>query len=265
MNIGISTANFYPQLDTEDIIELYGKNNIKYVEIFLNTYYEMEEDYIKKLKEGLDKYSINCSSIHVMSAMLEPWLFDLHRRRREDFFKTFRNTLKLMEILDTKVYTFHGPSKYIIENASLEHIADCYNRINYAAGEKELYVAQENVVYMASGNPNFIKDIKEHVKYPMHFTLDVKQVRRSNYTLDEFINAMGTNIVNLHLSDGDSNNSCLNIGEGNENFKEIFKKMENINYKGRGILELYRKDFKDIKDLKSGLRILEKLDDEREY
>lgn len=258
MKIGLSTANYYPELNTEDIIDLYGKRGIKEVEIFLNTLSEMEEDYVKLLKEILDRNNMKCSSIHVMSAMLEPCLFDLHKRRREDYIKIYKKTLSAMKILDTKVYTFHGPGKYNVESSPLSHLADCYDRLNYLALEEGVFLAQENVFYLASGDPEFIGKIRNLTKEDMFFTLDIKQARRSGKKIEDFLKVMEGSIVNLHLSDYNKENTCLLPGSGMEDFKSLFKLMKERGYKGNGILELYRNNFKEFTDLVNSMNYLER-------
>lgn len=85
MKIGLSTANYFPEMNTEDMIDHYGALGIDSVEIFLNTYSEMEEGFIAMLRDRCDRYGITVNSVHVMSMIMEPCLFDLLPRRRQDF------------------------------------------------------------------------------------------------------------------------------------------------------------------------------------
>ncbi len=256
MEIGLSTANYYPQYDTEDIVSLYGSMGVRTCEIFLNTFSETREDYCKNLKEILDKYGMVCNSVHVMSSMMEPCLFDLHKRRRDDYLEIFKNTLRAINILGSDIYTFHGPTAYTMDNIPLSHTADCYDRIYCMAGEKDIRLAQENVWYLASGNISFIENVMDKMKEEMKFAFDIKQARRSGTDTGRILSVMGENIINLHLSDSDGEKSCLLPGKGNYDFGGLFHELEKRNYRGRGILEVYREDFDGREDLLKGIRHL---------
>lgn len=249
MKIGVSTANFFPDIDTEDMIDLYGKNGITTLEVFLNTYSEMTEDYIKKLKERTDRHGITVNSVHVMSMILEPCLFDLHSRRRRDFLELYRRTLRCVRELDSSIYTFHGPPVNMASPRHYDHIAQCYDVLYELAGEAGVRLAQENVAYLASGKPEFILAMKERMKQRMFHTFDIKQAVKAGIDPYDYLAVIAKDLVNIHLNDNDAASHCLLPGQGTFDFGRFFRKLKDIGYRGNGILELYRHNFNDEKDL----------------
>lgn len=257
MKIGISTANFYPDINTEDVLGIYREKGFDTVETFLNTFSEMEEDYAKRLRERCDELGIVVNSIHVMSNVMEPSLFDRQKRRRDDFVKIFKSSVKAAKILGTDIYTFHGPNIWMGDQFPMSHIADCYDRIIYEGLAEGVHVAQENVAYQAAGNPDWLRRLVEKVRFEMKFTFDIKQARRIGRDPEEFFDIMGKNIINVHLNDNDENNVCLLPGRGKQDFSYIYRRLEELDYKGNGIIEVYRDNFKDENDLKNAREYLE--------
>lgn len=249
MKIGLSTANFFPEIDTEEMIDLYGGNGIKTLEVFLNTYSEMTPEYIKALKARIDRHGVSVNSVHVMSIALEPCLFDLHERRRQDFLEIYRRTLACVRELDCAIYTFHGPPVNMTLPVYHDHIARCYDVLYELAGEAGVCLAQENVAYLASGKPEFILAMKERMKERMLHTFDIKQAVKAGLDPFDYLEVIKGDLVNVHLNDHDTGHHCLLPGRGTFDFDRFFAVLAEAGYRGNGILELYRHNFNDIKDL----------------
>lgn len=249
MNIGLSTANFFPEYNTEDMIDLYGSLGVDSVEIFLNTYSEMEDDFIAMVKEKCDTYGIKVNSVHVMSAMMEPCLFDLLDRRRRDFIKIYKQTLKCVQGLGSQIYTFHGVPKNMAQPSQYDHVACCYDVLYELAGEAGIQLAQENVAYLASGSTDFIQEMKSRMKQRMVHTFDIKQAVRAGVDPYQYLEVIQDDLVNVHINDHDGNHTCLLPGQGTFDFTRFFSKLKQIDYDGNGILELYRHNFNDEADL----------------
>ena len=249
MKIGLSTANYFPEYNTEDMIDLYGSLGIDSVEIFLNTYSEMEDDFISMVREKCDSYGIKVNSVHVMSAMMEPCLFDLLDRRRHDFLEIYKQTLKCVRGLGSEIYTFHGVPNNMAQPSNYDHVARCYDVLYELAGEAGVCLAQENVAYLASGNIDFIREMKSRMKHRMVHTFDIKQAVRAGIDPYQYLEVIQDDLVNVHINDHNRDNTCLLPGQGTFDFVRFFSKLKEINYGGNGILELYRHNFNDEADL----------------
>lgn len=73
MNIGVSTASFYP-LETEEALEQLGKAGVKYTEIFFNALSELKPAFIDILEDILDNYGIKVTSVHPTMSLAESFM-----------------------------------------------------------------------------------------------------------------------------------------------------------------------------------------------
>ena len=79
MDIGLSSACFYPKLHTEHSIQTMKELGFNFGEIFLNTQSEYEEEFIKVLLEKKEQYKFKVNSVHAFSSSFEPYIFEIGR------------------------------------------------------------------------------------------------------------------------------------------------------------------------------------------
>lgn len=259
MKIGLSSASFYPNVNTEDCIRVMKGIGFNLGEIFLNTPSEYEEDFVKRLKEQAGANNFKINSIHAFSGQFEPYLFDSYKRRREDMIRIFAKVCTAANILGAEYYTFHGMRLQPLENLDWNLIVSVYDELSYIAQEKGIKLAQENVSWCMSSNVDFLKYIKVKCKYPVSFTLDIKQSYKAGLDPFEYIEIMGRDIVNVHINDRDEESACLLPGNGNVDYKKIISKLTEIDYSGNGIIEVYRDNYLDYDDLKMSKIFLDNL------
>ncbi len=245
MNIGLSSACFYPELLTENSIELISKIGFDSGEIFLNTLSEYEEDYIQRLNEERHKYNFTVESVHCFSPVVEPYLFETYKRRRQDMFKVFKKVCRAAKTLGAKYYTFHGMRKAEFNQLDKNFTTEIYDHLNYTALEEGVILAQENVSWCMSSDLKYINLLKEKCRYPVKFTLDIKQAYKSGMGYKEYVTAMGTDIVNIHINDRDSFHPCLLPGRGTVDYDQLFRFLREITYSGSMIIEVYNENFKE--------------------
>ncbi len=68
MDIGLSSACFYPDVHTENSIGKMKELGFNCGEIFLNTPSEYEEEFLKVLFEKKELYEFNVNSVHAFSS-----------------------------------------------------------------------------------------------------------------------------------------------------------------------------------------------------
>jgi len=243
LEIGISSACFYPDINLEDSIKLMKSLGFNRGEIFFNCPSEFTEEFTEILLEESKKHEFFINSVHAFSSFFEPYIFDSYKRRKKDMIKYFKQVCKAGKALGAKSYTFHGIRK--IDNIFLnkKHIIDTYDELIYISEEIGIKLAQENVSWCMSSDLDFLKELQEKCRYPISFTLDIKQAYRAGVAPESYIDIMGNQIINLHLNDKDDKSSCLLPGRGNVNFKNLFKKLKDVEYNGIGILEVYKNNF----------------------
>ena len=81
MNIGVSTASFYP-LETELSLENLGKAGIKHTEVFFNAACELKQSFIDMLTDIKEEYGISVASVHPTMSLAESFMiFSAYERR----------------------------------------------------------------------------------------------------------------------------------------------------------------------------------------
>lgn len=94
MEIGMSSACLYPKVPIEESISVMKSLGFNAGEIFLNTYSEYDENFIKILQEQKEKNNFLINSIHAFSSAFEPYLFDSYKRRQRDMLKIFKKVCR---------------------------------------------------------------------------------------------------------------------------------------------------------------------------
>ena len=251
MDVGLSSASFYPNINTEDSITLMKNLGFNSGEIFLNSISEYEEDFANIILEQSLENDFKINSVHGFSSSFEPYLFDEYKRRRDDSFLQFEKICKFTKIVGADCYTFHGMRNKKLHEISKEFVFDAYDKLLYISGEYGIKLCQENVFWCMSGNIDFLYMLKEKYGNSIYFTLDIKQAYRAGRTPEEYIEVMEDSIENLHINDKNCENSCLLPGKGDVNFKKIFCKLKEIGYNKIGIIEVYRDNYKNYEELSS--------------
>lgn len=257
MKIGLSSASFYPKVLTEDSIKIMTELGFSSGEIFLNSPCEYSEAYIDKLSKITFKYGFSVNSLHAFCAAFEPFLFEEYERRRDDMFKYFKMLLRCCNQIGAKCYTFHGMRLTKDGKYNKKIIEEVYNKLTYTAAEFDIKLCQENVSWCMSKDLNYLKFIKEKCKYPVYFTLDIKQAYKAFIPPTDYLKVMGENLMNLHLNDKDRSNICLLPGCGDVDFYNLKLELNKIKYKGIGIIEVYRDNFDSPKELIKSREYLE--------
>lgn len=249
MEIGLSSASFYPEVNTENSISLMKKIGFDLGEIFLNSPSEYEEEFIKVLLEELEASAFKINSIHAFGSQFEPYLFDKYERRRKDMLKYFKNVCRAGKMLGADCYVFHGMRFENFEMLDEKLVIDIYNELCYIALENDIKLAQENVSWCMSSDVRFLEMLKEECKYPLYYTIDVKQAYKAGIEPIKYIDIMGKDIINFHINDRDDKNLCLLPGRGTVDYRIIINKLKEVGYSGSAILEVYRSNYKEYNEL----------------
>lgn len=259
MEIGMSSACFYPEMDVENSVEIMKNLGFDCGELFLNSPSEFNEEFADILLEKTNLHNFNVVSIHGFSSFFEPYLFSEYERRRKDMRKYFTGLCKLGRKIGAESYTFHGMRMVDKHRILKEDLIKRYNEISYIAAENEIKFSQENVSWCISSDMNFLSELKETIKNPLYFTLDLKQANKAGKNPVDYIKLMNDKLINLHINDYDKDNVCLLPGEGEVNYREIFSKLKEVNYKGNAIIEVYRSNYENYSDLSDCKKFLESL------
>lgn len=257
MDIGLSSANFYPEVNTEDSIGIMKSLGFNFGEIFINTPSEYSEEFLYKLNGEKEEQDFEILSLHAFCATFEFYLFDSYERRRKDMMEYFKRHCEFARRIGAKYYTFHGMKSTALNSKKLKLIGEVYEELSYIALENNIKLAQENVAWCQSGDLEFLKFLKEEIKNPVYFTLDIKQAYKANLSPYKYLKVMGDRLVNIHINDKDKNNTCLLPGTGEVDFKLFLDRLKKMGYNGRAIIEVYRENFSSYEELLKAKEYLE--------
>ncbi len=258
MIIGMSTACFFPNIYTEDAINIIGDMNIKNVETFLCCMSEYRMPYIKDLKKRLNDNGMSAYSVHALSLQFEPQLFSDHLRARQDAEDIFNYVLDAAAELGAVSYTFHGPSN--VKHA--RKFKPNYQKAACTAGilaDRALghgvKLAWENVHWCWYAAPEFASGLLSMPETAnLYFTLDIKQSAQAGFDPAEFIEHTKGRLINIHVCDyissDDSGVSPVLPFKGSMDFNKFKDALISSGYDNALIYEVYSGNYRDLDELK---------------
>lgn len=96
----------------------------------------------------------------------------------------------------------------------------------------------------------FLKLIESFSPAKVYANFDMGNSAALNYDPENEIEILKNHIINVHIKDRLTGGSTVPLGEGNVDFKKVFKKLKNIKYNGELILQTARKDLNHTKKKK---------------
>lgn len=249
MKVGISTACLYP-METLDALEKLLQLGVDKFEIFFNTFSEIKKEYCSKLVRLLKEYNANVKSIHPFTSGYEPYLiFSNYEKRTNETLEFYRNFFYCAATIGAEIVVLHGDKKTCKNGISDELYFERFARLAKIGREYGVVLAQENVNAFRSQNPDFIRKMKNYLGSVASFVFDIKQAVRSHNNPYDMCEAMGENLIHVHINDNDDAHDCLLPGCGDMDYQRIFEILNNSNYKGDLVIEVYRSNFCEIDEL----------------
>ena len=257
MNLGISTASFYP-LETELALEELGKAGVKNTEIFFNAESELKDSFIEILLCLKEKYNINITAVHPAMSLAESYmLFSAYDRRYYEGLKQYRRYSEVAKALGAKYLIMHaGKPNGVLKD---EEYCQRYMALNYETGQNGVTVLQENVVNYRSGDIEFMRSMKNILGDDAKFCLDIKQCVRCGYLPMDLIEEFYDNIRHFHISDHSVAGDCLLPLKGKFDFKGLFDFLNQKGYEGALMTEVYRYAYKEYDEIFESFRKLREL------
>lgn len=259
MDVGMSTACFFPDYHTEDIIALMPPMGVNTIEVFLNSVSEYTEDFCAILADRIAENNLKVNSFHVLTHHFEPDLFSVSKRQREDAFKTLNAVLSGAVRMGAEMYTFHGTPirRDLPPTVNYKRIAPYVDDFADVCLQKGIKLAWENVNWAYYNSPEFVPKLLNETKSDnIYFTFDIKQAKRSGIDPYLYLNEIGDRLVNVHLCDYDDEGNLFLPGEGSFDFNKLYEWLKKADYDGAVIMEVYRNAYSDFEHLKKGVDYL---------
>lgn len=255
LRTGVSTACLYPMPVEESLYEL-ALGGVPQVEIFINTHSELRKSFIMGLASLLERFGITCRSLHPFTCEIEPiLLFSKYERRTADAIDYYKHYFSAMQALGAEIFVLHGNK--VMGNHELYF--ERFSMLSDIGREFGVAVAQENVSRCTSKSLDFLKEMKNTLGDKAKFVLDIKQAVRSGENPFSVLDALGENIVLVHMSDHGALGDCLKIGSGNFRVREFLQRLSVLSPDCTVTLELYRSAFQTVADLLQNYQVLERM------
>ena len=175
MALGISTACLYP-MAMEDSLQTLIDSGFREFEIFINTYSEMEPEFLTMLEEKLKPQGCRVKSLHPFTSGFESYLlFSNYERRFQDGASFYRRYFEMARRLGAEVLVIHGDRSFEKSGLNDREYYDRFGILSRIAREYGVTLAQENVNAFRSQDCGFIRNMREYLKEDASFVLDVKQ------------------------------------------------------------------------------------------
>ncbi len=259
MIAGVSTACLYPKPLEESLYDL-AVNGVSAVEIFINTHSELKKSFACGVADTLKRFDVKCLSVHPFTCEMEQMMFfSEYERRLEDVLEYYKLYFQFMNIVGADIFVFHGGKGS--PAAPKEPFCERYLKLYNLGKQFGVTVALENVARCQSGSSAFVRELSRLLGNDFAFVLDTKQAIRAKENPFSFLDAAGSSIAHVHISDSGELGDCLPVGKGRFMFKPFLSKLNTLNPECSVILELYRSGFRGISDLVSSCNILNNMID----
>jgi len=255
LQLGISSASLYPTLPTETAVVQIAALGCRTVEIFLQTTREYRPAYAARLARVCQDIGVMVHSVHGPSSQFEPLIFYPYRRQNQDGLDTVKRILESAALLGANCYVFHGPLR--VTGSDRARLVQGLAQVAQEAARWGIALALENVSWCAGWEPEVFTWLNGQGIANLYYTFDSKQARRSGFSAEAFLTAMGNRLVNVHLSDWSQVGSGLLPGQGEEDFQRLGALLQN--YQGPVLLEVYGSWVKSAAQLREGWRHLRKI------
>jgi sugar phosphate isomerase/epimerase len=218
---------------------------------------EYRPQFVKELKKRIDDSGLCAYSVHALSLQFEPQLFSAHPRARQEAEDIFKQVLEAASLLEAKVYVFHGPANLkrgknlVIDYDNAAKTAGYLADTAWGCGVK---LAWENVHWCWYANPEFASSM---LKYPdtknLYFTLDLKQAAQAGFDPVQYIGHTAERLVNIHVCDysrsAERGVYPLLPMRGDHDFSALKNALQESEYNGGVILEVYSSNYTDYGEL----------------
>lgn len=259
MRSGVSTACFYPE-ETSTSLAILADAGVPITEIFLNTFHELEDDYVAKLQDIIKASGIQVVSVHPFTSAMEGFLFGTeYQGRFEDGVKLYRRYFEVTQLLGADKLVFHGDHLYNIGKMHAGEYAKRFCALAAIASEYGVTLCHENVSYCRLASPDAVAELKPMLGQHAAFVLDTKQAQRFGAPVQAMAAAMGDAIQHVHISDFTSLKDCLPPGKGDFDFPPLLQQLKGTGFAGDFVIELYRDGFDTLQDLLDGMAFLNSL------
>lgn len=236
MRIGLSTAAFYGQLETEDAAAHLAGLGVTCCEVFLETYSEYTREFGEEVRRRLGR--TQAVSVHSKTQHFEADVFGASARQQADAFSMLSGFLDAGNALGARLYVFHGPPNVRESLPNLSAWDMNVRRMIREAALRGIRFAWEAVSWCYLNSPQLVRQFRQ--MWPeLAFVLDIKQIHELGQDPFDYVDAMGDALAHVHVLDWDESGRYRLPGEGLFDYDRLAGALARIGYRGDVILEPY--------------------------
>ncbi len=255
IEIGMSTASFFPKKEVENTFDDIKKLNVGIVEVFLNSFSEYTKDFAILLAEKVKGLKVH--SVHSHITNYEPELFNNYQRVTNDAERILRDVMTAGKILNAECYTFHGPVRLKNKPIEFRSFGTRLEKIISICSQYNIKLCYENVAWAYYNYVGFFSNLLTYSPN-VWATLDTKQAVLSGCDISAIIKDMQGRIATIHLCDVKNGKTCL-PGNGEIDFYKLFCNLYEQGIEPPCLIEVYGEDYESLDELKITLDYLREL------
>lgn len=234
-------------METKDSLDTLASTGFQVFEVFFNTFREFQFPYLAEIKKCVDAHGAVIKSVHPFTSAFESALiFTNYYTRFLDGLEFYKQYFDAANVLGANIMVLNGQNyRGIDENEYMEKYLTLYQ----LGKQYGITVAQENVNGFRSADPAFIRRMRECLQDECAFVFDIKQAVRAGKDPYNMCDAMGEKIVHVHMNDNSVSEDCLLPGYGTMDYPRLLGQLKQNGYSGAFIIEVYRKNFVELREL----------------
>ena len=260
MEIGISTASYFPRLFTEDAMDEVARAGAKVSEVFFATHSEYTPEFAAVVKQRADRGGVRINSVHALTNQFEPELFGKGVRAHTDAITTFTRVCEAGETLGAKYYVLHGATrlkpavKYVFD---YEFLASRVNKLCDISESRGITLTYENVHWAYFSVPEYFEKLSPLCPR-LGATLDIKQAMQSRLDYFDFLKVMGSRLKTVHLCNYTESGKLVmpHSKEGVFDFKLLFRRLKDAGFDGACLIEVYSSCYENFDEIAQSLNYL---------
>ena len=219
------------------------------VEIFMNSFSELEEPYLRLIRRHCEDTGTTVTSIHPFTSGYEyMFFFSAYKKRAGEAAELYRKYFHAAAYLGAKFVVFHGDATRA-PFFGMDNYCEVVSNLISVAKSEGVTLAHENVSTARAGNPVFMKEVRDRIGVGnIKFVFDLKQTVRGGYDPFAMLDAMGDDIVHVHINDW-KDGECRLPYAGELDVDRVIDRIESTGYAGKYIIEVYHHNFKDTSEI----------------
>ena len=245
----MSSACFYPD-ETLDAVKKSIALGFENLEIFINTFSELEEPYLKLIRKECEESGARVVSLHpFMSGFEYLMFFSACKKRAFDSADFYRRFFHAAAYLGADFTVFHGDATRA-PFFGMDNYCEILSHLMDVAKSEGVTLIHENVSTARAGDPEFMREIHERFgQGNIKFVFDLKQTARGGVDAHKMLDAMRGDIVHVHINDW-VDGECKLPYSGALDVEGVISRLEREGYTGKYIVEVYRHNFDDAEEIR---------------